>query len=74
MNNLKSFWKDTKELFGSLEKSLIDCYIGFLREITKIYIQTGKRVFFKENQLVHWGEGDFGELIIEADEDIKYNS
>ncbi len=69
MNNLKSLRKDTKERFDSLEKSLIDFYIGFLREVAKNYIQQGKRVFFKENRIVHWGEYNFGQLLIESDDD-----
>ncbi len=69
MNTLKSLWKYTKERFDSLENSLIDCYIDFLREVAKNYIQQGKRVFFKENRIVHWGEYNFGQLLIESDDD-----
>ena len=36
---LKSLWKETKEKFDQLEKSLVDCYIAFLREVAKVYLQ-----------------------------------
>jgi hypothetical protein len=68
MQDLKLFWRATKERFDSLEKELIDCYIAFLREVARFYLQQGKRVFFKENHFVHWGEGNFGRLVIEGNE------
>lgn len=70
MESIKSFWKETKEQFDKLEKSLIDCYIGFLREVGRVYLQQGRRVFFKENRVVHWGEENFGKLVIEGNEDV----
>src|SRR4030067_2551831 len=70
MQNLKSLYKKTKEKFDSLEKELVDCYVSFLRKIAKYYLLQGRRVFFKENNFVHWGEGNFGWLIIEGTEDI----
>ncbi|MEW6420005.1 MAG: hypothetical protein AB1480_18135 [Nitrospirota bacterium] len=69
MLNFKSLWKRTKTRFDSLEKELIDCYIVFLREVAKYYLQQGRRVFFRENNLVHWGEGNFGWLVIEGNEE-----
>ncbi|MBI4746240.1 MAG: hypothetical protein HY786_06835 [Deltaproteobacteria bacterium] len=36
MNDLLSFWETTKERFDGLEKALIECYIGFLREVASI--------------------------------------
>lgn len=70
MKELKSLWKETKEKFDQLEKSLVDCYTAFLREVARVYLQQGRRVFFGENRVVHWGEGDFGRLIIEGKEDV----
>ena len=70
MQNLKSLWKETKTRFDGLEKELVDCYISFIREVAKYYLQQGRRVFFKENNVVHWGEGNFGWLIIEGGEDV----
>ena len=33
-------------------------------------IQQGRRVFFEENRIVHWGAYQFGQLLIETDDDI----
>jgi hypothetical protein len=71
MKNLKPLWKETKERFDSLEKELTDCYIDFLRKVAKYYLQQGRRVFFMENRVVHWGEGNFGWLIIEGKEETN---
>ncbi|MBI3814678.1 MAG: hypothetical protein HY279_09490, partial [Nitrospinae bacterium] len=54
-----------------LEESLIDCYITFLRKVARFYLGSGRRVFFRENTVVHWGEGNFGSLIIEGKEDAS---
>lgn len=70
MKDLESLWKDTKVQFDKLEKSLINCYVGFMREVAKVYLQQGRRVFFRENKYVHWGEGDFGTLVIEGNEEV----
>ncbi|MGQ9632247.1 MAG: hypothetical protein ACUVXI_18320 [bacterium] len=70
MKSLESLWKKTKDRFDKLEKSLIDCYIGFLREVAKVYLQQGRKVFFRENRVVHWGEGNFGTLVIEGNEEV----
>ncbi len=70
MKNLESLWKETKYKFDGLERSLVDCYIGFMRETARIYLQQGRRVFFGENRFVHWGEGDFGRLVIEGNEKV----
>jgi hypothetical protein len=37
--------------------------------VAKVYLREGKRVFFRENKVVHYGEGGFGSLLIEAEED-----
>lgn len=69
MKDPKSLWKDTKERFSTLEQSLVNCYIGFVRQVAESYIRQGRRVFFRENRWTHWGEGDFGRLVIEGEED-----
>lgn len=71
MKELKSLWEETKKKCNRLEKSLVDCYIAFLRQVAKVYLKQGKRVFFRENRVVHWGEGNFGQLIIEGDEEVS---
>ena len=70
MKKLGSLWKEKKDKFDELESSLVDCYIGFMRETARIYLQQGRRVFFGENRFVHWGEGDFGRLVIEGTEKV----
>ena len=67
---LESLWKETKERFDKVEKSLVDCYITFLREVAKVFLEQDRRVFFRENRVVHWGEWNFGTLIIEGDEEV----
>lgn len=69
MQNLKSQWKKAKTRFDEFEKELVDCYISFLREVAKYYLLQGRRVFFSENTVVHWGEGNFGWLVIEGEEE-----
>lgn len=71
MKALESLWKETKEQFDKLEKDLVDCYIAFLREVAKSYLKQGRRVYFRENRIVHWGEWNFGTLIIEGEEDVN---
>ena len=70
MKPLKSLWQETKQKFDKLEKALVYGYIDFLREVARIYIEQSRRVFFRENQFVHWGEGNFGALLIEGDEKV----
>jgi hypothetical protein len=69
MRDLTSLYKEAKERFDNLEKELVDCYIDFLRKVAKYYLQRGRRVFFSENQVVHWGEGNFGWVLIEGNEE-----
>jgi hypothetical protein len=69
MKELKPLWKETKEFVDKREKEIADKYINFLREVAQAYIKKGKRVFFRENKVVHYGEGGFGWMIIESDDD-----
>jgi hypothetical protein len=70
MKLLESLWQETKQKFDKLEKVLVDGYIAFLREVARICIEQSRRVFFRENRFVHWGEGNFGSLLIEGDEEV----
>jgi len=69
MKELKTQWEETKEFVDKREKEIAENYINFLREVAKVYIKKGKRVFFRENRVVHYGEGGFGWMIIESDDD-----
>ena len=69
MIDFKALWKETRELVHSREKEIAEKYVHFLREVARHYISKGKRVFFKENRVVHYGEGGFGWLTIECDDD-----
>lgn len=51
------------------EKEIAEKYINFLREVARAYIKKGKRVFFRENRVVHYGEGGFGWMVIESEDD-----
>lgn len=68
--DLKGLWKDTKTRFYELEGELIKLYIDFLRKVAESYLKDGRRVFFEENTIVHWGEWNFGSLVIEGEEDV----
>src|SRR3989304_455358 len=66
----QSLWNHAKERFDKLERDITDCYIGFLREIAEDYLGQDRKVYFRENRFVHWGEGNFGTLIIEGNEEV----
>ena len=70
MSNMKLLWKETEDFVQSHEKEIAEKYIHFLREVAKHYISKGKRVFFRENRVVHYGEGGFGFMIVECDDDM----
>lgn len=69
MSDLKRLWKETEDFVQSYEKGIAKKYINFLREVARHYISKGKRVFFRENRVVHYGEGGFGWMVIECDDD-----
>ncbi len=60
----------TKKEVNGLERKLIDTYISFLRQVAITYLKMGRRVFFSENRVVHWGEWNFGTLVIEGNEGV----
>ena len=70
MDELKELCKRTKSRHNELEKELVSNYINFLRDAAKYYLRKGRQVFFRENRVVHWGEGDFGKLLIAGNEDV----
>jgi len=71
MNNLKPLWEETKRRTHDFEQQLVNTYINFLRQVAKHFLEQGRRVFFRENTVVHWGEWNFGALLIQGDEDVR---
>lgn len=69
MSDFERLWKETRELVDCHEKEIAEKYIHFLRGVARHYISKGKRVFFRENRVVHYGEGGFGWMVIESDDD-----
>ena len=67
---LKDLWVKTEAYVRSREQEIIDTFINFLREVAKYYLQLGRLVYFRENTTVHYGEGGFGELVIQGNEDV----
>lgn len=68
--DLAELWLKTRKQYHELEGEIIKVYIDFLQKVAEYYLKQGRRVFFRENQVVHYGEGGFGSLIIEGKEDI----
>jgi hypothetical protein len=68
---LKTLWQKTKVSHNKLEKNIVENYINFLRQVAIYYLKKKRRVFFKENRIVHWGEWNFGSLIIQGSEDVS---
>ncbi len=69
MSDIKRLRKQTEDFVQSYEKEIAKKYINFLREVARHYISKGKRVFFRENRVVHYGEGGFGWMVIECEDD-----
>lgn len=61
---LKDLWAKTDARVRSLEQEIVDTFINFLREVAKHYLQQRRLVYFRENTVVHYGEGGFGEVTI----------
>lgn len=70
MKELKEIWEETKDFVDKREKEIAERYTNFLREVARAYIKKGKRVFFRENRVVHYGEGGFGWMLIECEDDL----
>ena len=61
---LEKEWDDTCGVLNQQERVLVETYVSFLRTVARTCLQRGWRVWFKPNQVVHWGEGGFGWLSI----------
>src|SRR3972149_10246141 len=61
---LEKGWKHTCGVLDQQEKALVETYLGFLRGVANACLERGWRVWFRPNQVVHWGEGGFGHLSI----------
>jgi hypothetical protein len=61
---LEKGWKNTCGVLNQQEKDLVETYVTFLRSVARTCLQRGWRVWFRPNQVVHWGEGGFGHLSI----------
>lgn len=70
MRELEKMWRETKARHSELEEKIVENYISFLQQVAKHYLGKGRRVFFRENRVVHWGEGNFGHLLIKGDEEV----
>lgn len=61
---LEKEWKDTCGVLNRQETVLVETYVSFLRSAARTCLEKGCRVWFRPNQVVHWGEGGFGYLSI----------
>lgn len=64
IRRLEQDWKDTCGVLNRQEKLFVETYLGFLRSVARTCLELGWRVWFRPNQVVHWGEGGFGHLSI----------
>lgn len=60
IQRLEEEWKKVCPVLDQREKALVETYISFLRTGARTCLQNGCRVWFRPNQVVHWGEGGFG--------------
>ena len=68
---MKGLWEKTKVCHNEFEKKIVENYINFLCEVAVHYLKESGPVFFKENRIVHWGERNFGSLLIQGSEDVS---
>lgn len=64
IQSMEREWKQTCAALDEQEKALVETYVGFLRSVARTCLERGWRVWFRPNQVVHWGEGGFGYLSI----------
>ena len=64
IQSMEKEWKQVCLALDQHEKALVVTYLGFLRRAAKACLEKGCRVWFRPNQVVHWGEGGFGYLSI----------
>lgn len=67
--SLEDKWEKTKQVMNFHEEKLINSFLQFLKDTAEFFIKRGNQVFFRENTVVHWGEGGFGTLYIIGTED-----
>jgi hypothetical protein len=61
---LEKDWKRACQFLNQQEKVFVDTYLGLLRGVARTCLEAGWQVWFRPNQVVHWGEGGFGHLSI----------
>lgn len=64
INRLEKEWSRLCLVLDSHERALVGAYLGFLRHVAQTCIESGWRVWFRQNRWTHWGEGGFGSLSI----------
>ena len=64
LQGLEEEWKEVCGTLEEQERALVATYIGFLRRVAQVCLEKGWRVWFRPNQVTHWGEGGFGSLFI----------
>ena len=64
LQRLEGDWKEVSETLDEQEEELVETYIRFLRRVAQACLEKGWRVWFRPNQVTHWGEGGFGSLFI----------
>lgn len=64
IQGMEKEWKQVCLALDREEKALVDTYLSFLRSVARTCLERGCRVWFRPNQVVHWGEGGFGYLSI----------
>jgi hypothetical protein len=64
LQRLEGDWKEVSETLDEQEEALVETYIRFLRRVAQACLEKGWRVWFRPNQVTHWGEGGFGSLSV----------
>jgi hypothetical protein len=64
LQRLEGDWEEVCETLNEQEWALVETYMGFLRRVAQVCLEKGWRVWFRPNQVAHWGEGGFGNLFI----------
>ncbi len=64
IERLEGDWHRLCPVLDGHERALVDAYLGFLRHVAQTCIESGWRIWFRQNQWTHWGEGGFGSLSI----------
>ena len=70
---LEKNWKRSRQILNQQEKAFVDTYLDFLRSVARACLKAGCRVWFRPNQVAHWGEGGFGHLSVLLPVRRKFN-